>query len=1006
MLFWIVYSDNISLMQIQYRKDHLQQIINKISREADRYVQFLLLAFLLFGVGIADFYDTWWFALGVGPLALLIYFVSKYTLPGRSFHHYMAGVSFVIFMAQFIYQMHGMFEMHFSVFIASVALIAYRNWKVFIPFTLLVVIHHGTFAYLQYAGYPEVRFVEGEFMPLLNFIFHIALAAVIIFLCAYWAYHFRKQTVDAETKNLALEERMKSTDTNIRLATDIAEGKLDDEVEGDENDALGKALRDMQQKLREADRRERQEKYINVGLAELGDILRKHDHSLEELADQVIAYLVKYLEANQGALFILNDLDDDNIRLQLQGCYAYGKKKHLEQEVAPGQGLVGQVYLEKEIMHLTDVPEGYVNITSGLGEATASCLVVVPLMINEKVEGVMEIASFRPLEDYKQALLEKISESIASTISNSRVNQRTRSLLEQSRQQTEELKAQEEEMRQNNEELQATQDEMLRKESELIGFIQSIDNTFASIEFDTEGYIIKANDAFLQTMGYSLEEIQGEHHRIFVDQEYRESEEYQRFWKELAAGKSFRQEIKRIKKNGERVWLDASYTPVTDKQGNIYKIIKLAQNITQRKKEEVKIRRLSLVADNTDNSVVITNSEGLTEYVNKGFTQLTGYSYDEVIGKRPGRLLQGPETNQETVQRIREKLAKKESFYEEILNYKKNGESYWISLAVNPVLDKDGKLEKYIAIQADITETKKEAIDYACKMKAISGANAIVEFSTDGKVLTANENYLNVLGYDKEEISGLHHQNFVPADIAKSESYQQLWDDVIAGKTVQGDFRRLSKEGEEVWFRGNFNLVRDINGKPFKVVKIAQDITEVKRLELEAEKQAKELRENEKKLRKYTAELEDLQNNLSLKLQEAKDEMKDQLLQLEAEKQKNTAILEGCVDGVISFNDRGTVEFFNEAAEAIWNVERDYVIGRNINQLIPISFSQDDQGNIHVVHTDEETDIKTDIHIRTEVNIKDWQGEEVSVLLTRSSAKVKDRFSYTFFVQKISVDLF
>jgi PAS domain S-box-containing protein len=109
---------------------------------------------------------------------------------------------------------------------------------------------------------------------------------------------------------------------------------------------------------------------------------------------------------------------------------------------------------------------------------------------------------------------------------------------------------------------------------------------------------------------------------------------------------------------------------------------------------------------------------------------------------------------------------------------------------------------------------------------------------------------------------------------------------------------------------------------------------------------------------------------------------------------------------VLSFNDRGTVDFFNKAAEDIWATSRDEVLGRNINELMPIEFSQDGQGDIHVVHIDSETQVKTDIHIRTEVNIYDKQGEEVTVLLTKSSAKVLGRYSYTFFVQKISVDLF
>ncbi len=976
-------------------------------QQADRFNEILLFLYLLFGLGLAFFYETWKFALTVGPLAVLLYFVSKWMFRQSKLRHYIVGISYGIFMAQFIYQMHGLFEMHFTVFIASVALISYRNWKVFIPFTLFVVLHHGLFAYLQYSGFPEVRFTQQENMPLTTFFFHIGLAAVIIGLSAYRAYDFKEYMLEVDEKESELEKKAQQAQVNIAIASDIAAGRQVDHTI-DEDDALGLALMDMQTKLLEARKREEVEKYINVGLAEVSDLLRKYSDSLEELSDNVISYLVKYMNANQGAIFIAqgDDTEEQDIYLELLGCYAYGKKKHMHRQVKPGQGQVGQVYLEKQTMILTQAPDQYMKITSGLGEATASCLTLVPLKVNESVQGVIEIASFEVLEEYQVSLLEKISESIASSIANGKVNQRTQHLLEQSRQQTEELRAQEEEMRQNNEELQATQEEMIRKETELSGFIEAIDNTFAAIEFDTEGYIIKANDAFLKVMGYTSEEIVGQHHRMFVSADYAKTEEYRKSWLNLAQGIPLRDDVLRFTKTGDPIWLYASYTPLFDQQGNVLKILKLAQDITERKAEEEKVKRLSLVADNTDNSVVITTKEGLIEYVNDGFTRLTGYTLEEVKGTKPGSLLQGKDTSKETKKRISEKLKAKEPFYEEILNYNKSGESYWISLAVNPVFDENGELEKFIAIQANITETKSEAIDYACKMDAISRSNSIVEFDLKGNLLSANKSYTESLEYALEEIVGLNHRAFVSEAYANSEEYHQLWETLKKGEGVQGDFPRLTKSGKEVWFRGSFNVVEDINGNPLKIVKIAQDITQVKLLELEAEKQARELRENEKKLRKYTGELEELQNNLSQKLQEAKDEMKDQLEQLEAEKLKNTAILEGCVDGVVSFNDRGTIEFFNQAAEDIWKIKRDQVIGRNINELMKVEFSQEKDGSIHVLHYNEEADTKTQISVRTEVNVIDKEGEEISILLTCSPAMALGRNFYTFFIQKISVDLF
>ncbi|MEO0337496.1 MAG: PAS domain S-box protein, partial [Pseudomonadota bacterium] len=248
--------------------------------------------------------------------------------------------------------------------------------------------------------------------------------------------------------------------------------------------------------------------------------------------------------------------------------------------------------------------------------------------------------------------------------------------------------------------------------------INAISKSQAVIEFHLDGTIITANENFLGAVQYSLEEIQGQHHRIFCDKEYVKSDEYKEFWQNLAKGQFASGEFKRFAKNGDEIWINASYNPVFDADGKPYKVVKFASDIT----EQVKIREtaeiLSLVANETDNSVIICDNLGQIEYVNPGFTKLTGYALDECKGKKPGHLLQGKHTDPETKERIREKLAKQEPFYDEIVNYNKQGESYWISLAINPVFDADGNLDKFISIQTNITETKNQQLDFNCKLEA------------------------------------------------------------------------------------------------------------------------------------------------------------------------------------------------------------------------------------------------------------------------------------------------
>ena len=140
---------------------------------------------------------------------------------------------------------------------------------------------------------------------------------------------------------------------------------------------------------------------------------------------------------------------------------------------------------------------------------------------------------------------------------------------------------------------------------------------------------------------------------------------------------------------------------------------------------------------------------------------MTGYTLAEVINREPGSFLQGPDTNPDTIRHIRQNLAVQKPFYEEILNYSKTGQTYWISLAINPVLNAQGELEKFIAVQANATDTKKQSLDYSCKLEAIDKAYGVVEFDTLGNILCANQNFLDLTGYILGEVAQQHHGMFV-----------------------------------------------------------------------------------------------------------------------------------------------------------------------------------------------------------------------------------------------------
>lgn len=288
---------------------------------------------------------------------------------------------------------------------------------------------------------------------------------------------------------------------NLRDASDfvkeIGEGnltkdykELEPEYQPGKNQ-LADSLIAMQQKLLVMNDKEQKRKWANEGLARFVDILRSSSNNLNQLGDKIISALVQYTGSNQGGLYVLNEDDPQHPYLELISIFAFNIKKHQRQKVKPGEGLLGQTYLEKETVYLKEIPEDFVRITSGLGDANPKTLLIVPLKADDTVYGMVELASFREYQAHEISFVEKLGETIASTLASVKAAQNNRKLLEESRMTTEAMRAQEEEMRQNMEELTATQEEMQRvmkeaqqKETYLSNLMNATTDAFVAIGKD------------------------------------------------------------------------------------------------------------------------------------------------------------------------------------------------------------------------------------------------------------------------------------------------------------------------------------------------------------------------------------------------------------------------------------------------------------------------------------------------------------------------------------------
>lgn len=365
------------------------------------------------------------------------------------------------------------------------------------------------------------------------------------------------------------------------------------------------------------------------------------------------------------------------------------------------------------------------------------------------------------------------------------------------------------------------------------GILAALDRSQAVVEFALDGTITSANANFLTIAGYTLDEIVGRHHSLFVDPAEVTGKSYKKFWKDLASGEVQEGEFKRIGKDGAEIWMQATYNPIFDGNGKPFKVVKFATNVTEQVAMRKTAETLSLVANETDNSVVITDAHGRIEYINPGFTKLTGYSFADALGKKPGEILQGKHTDPDTVKDIRKKLDAQQPFYSEILNYDKNGTPYWIALAINPVFDAAGNLSKFVSIQTNINETKLEQQAFNCKFDAIARMTAIIEFTPDGTIIDANENFFKATGYSLEEIKGKHHRMFCPAELAQSAEYKEFWHQLGAGHADTGKYHRVTKSGKDLWLSASYSPIFDQENNVTSVVKFATDITTQVELEKE-----------------------------------------------------------------------------------------------------------------------------------------------------------------------------
>lgn len=465
-------------------------------------------------------------------------------------------------------------------------------------------------------------------------------------------------------------------------------------------------LRDTLNRNREMDRHrrldERQRNWISEGLAEFGDILRMHSMDMEAMTYSVISRLVRYLDANQGAIFLSVEEEGEQY-LEMVSCHAYGRKKFPDQRIAWGDGLIGAVAMEKKAYYTDRIEDGYLSITSGLGKANPRYLLIEPLIWNEQVFGIVELASFKHLEEYKIQFVGRVAESIATTINNMKSNLRTEQLLKETRAQADQLVAQEVKVRENMEALKLLQEERAKQAEIFISFTNTVNHTLMRAEYDTQGILLYANTRFLKKLGYSgNREVEGKHISMFINE--KDQSWFNSLWATLAkGGRHFEGYMKHETKLGQDLWTMATYTCVRHDDGNVEKILFLAIDSTEQKKQSIDFEGQIEAIDRL-NAKAIFSPDGRLQLSNSLFSK--SFKYTDMELEQMNVFDFFGTGQQERFNEIWDNVIQGEPFQGQLKMQSKFEEALWFRATFLSVNDMYGEVEKVIFLANEITKEK------------------------------------------------------------------------------------------------------------------------------------------------------------------------------------------------------------------------------------------------------------------------------------------------------------
>ena len=863
-----LYGGKGNLSEQQISKNAVQDALQEVYGRGDRMMMvFISLHFVLSLILAVIFGNVWTETLVAGSTAVGMFWLSVMIRPRSFFTRVTAGISLQMFAFLLFYQLqvqgHDIDEGRFFFFTAFTIMIVYQDWRalwpgaifLFAAITLPIALQYvQSFTGIQIGSFldfiTDTKFMKAtrdlffvkqgarEIIRYDRLVAYFGILSIQVILCNSWAYFMRMQTIkealstltliekqsQIEKSNQELEDNVKEKTENLQRALETSQTTEEelrqnmeelqatqDEMQIQSHKILEsqEAMKKVEQELRQRQQDMERTQWLESNLSKFDDLMRlNYDKSLEEFSDVILLNLADLLNGSQAALYVYDEEEDI---IEMKGGYACTPKTVKKPTFQIGEGVLGQILKTQKTHYLEDLPIDSATVESALSRISNKSLIVVPLLYNEKIQGVLELASLQKMSDLHRQFINRLSQNIASMLQNIRSVLRTQKLLNQSREMTDLLQR-------NAAQIEQTQLEIERRAAEFQAQFNAINLSMLVVEFTEEGEIKEVNEKFLKLSKYTRDELVGQHHSNLLPVKIAESEDYKQFWRKVHEDEYYETEHKLVTQDGGTFWVRANYyclaTEQKKKNKNIY---------TEQEQAPAKVTHAS-------------NAKG-------------AYQTDVAPPASASYSVSGAQSHIETIMMIGWDISLQKLQEQQI---KQN-----LGELQNREMESQQSIRQMQKLQEELEIRAKE---YQGQLQAINLSIAMITMDRDGVILSMNDKFSEIFDYGKGELVGQHHEILVRENYSKSKPYRKLWQQLYKNEFVEGEFKGIAKGGGIVWLRGSYYPITGARNNLSTILVLAYDITKER-------EQAAQIKQNISDLEKVRHQLEIKTNEMSAQLE-------------------------------------------------------------------------------------------------------------------------------------------